>query len=319
MCSAELPTQAQSSAGGGAPAGIPDLTKGPPPIVRGEPVEIADGVFVIPDNRVELVPNVGIVVGTRALLVIDSGLGPRNGAYVLERAKRLAAGRPLYLTITHFHPEHGFGAQAFKGAATIMYNAGQRDELQRKGPGYLGMFKGMGPAVAAELADVVIVEPDRTYAESEAEIDLGGHRAVLRTWGAGHTLSDQTVLVDGRVLFTGDLLETRMFPILPYVPPHDVGADGSRWIEILGEFLDLEPDIVVPGHGEVSDTSLIRDVRAYLEYVRGEATRLRAAGTSADDAAMIIDKDARARWSTWEHPEWISFAARVFYADGAAS
>jgi len=293
--------------------------QGSPPIVRGEPLEIADGIFVIPDNRVELVPNVGIVVGTKAVLVIDSGLGPRNGAYVLERAKRLAAGRPLYLTITHFHPEHGFGAQAFKGAATIVYNAGQRDELQRKGPGYLGMFQGMGPAVAAELADVVFVEPDRTYAESETELDLGGHRAVLRTWGAGHTLSDQTVFVDGRVLFTGDLLETRMFPILPYVPPHDVDVDGSRWIEILGEFLDLKPEIVVPGHGEVSDTTLIRDVRTYLEYVRGEAARLRAAGTSADDTAAIIDKDVRARWSTWEHPEWINFAARAFYAAGTSA
>jgi len=319
MCSAELPKQSPSSAGGVAPAGLPDFSKGPPPIVRGEPVEIADGIFVIPDNRVDLVPNVGIVVGTKAVLVIDSGLGQRSGAYVLEQAKRLAAGRPLYLTITHFHPEHGFGAQAFKGAATIMYNAGQRDELQRKGPGYIGMFTGMGPAVAAELADVVIVEPDRTYAESEAEIDLGGHRALLRTWGAGHTLSDQTVLVDGRVLFTGDLLETRMFPMLPYVPPHEVDADGNRWIEILGEFLDLKPEIVVPGHGEVSDTTLIRDVRTFLEYVRGEAARLRAAGTSADDTVTIIDKDARARWSTWEHPEWISFAASAFYAASTAA
>jgi len=127
------------------------------------------------------------------------------------------------------------------------------------------------------------------------------------------------VFVDGRVLFTGDLLETRMFPILPYVPPHDVDVDGNRWIEILGEFIDLKPEIVVPGHGEVSDTSLIRDVRTYLEYVRGEAARLRAAGTTADDTATIIDKDVRARWSTWEHPEWISFAARCFYAASTAA
>src|ERR1700704_7102266 len=94
------------------------------PLVRGEPVEVADGVFVIPDNRVEVVPNVGIVVGQQAVLVIDSGLGRRNGTYVLDQARRIAANRPVYLTITHFHPEHGFGAQALKGAARTVYNPG---------------------------------------------------------------------------------------------------------------------------------------------------------------------------------------------------
>ena len=49
---------------------------GPPaPIVRGEPVEIAPGVFVLPDGRVPLVPNVGIIVGSRGTLVVDPGLG----------------------------------------------------------------------------------------------------------------------------------------------------------------------------------------------------------------------------------------------------
>jgi hypothetical protein len=51
---------------------------------------VSDGVFVIPDNRVPLVPNVGFVVGDRAVLVIDTGLGPRNGAHVLDQARRLA-------------------------------------------------------------------------------------------------------------------------------------------------------------------------------------------------------------------------------------
>src|SRR3954468_698366 len=96
--------------------------------ITGEPVEIAEGVHVIPDNRVPLVPNVGIVVGDRAALVIDTGLGPRNGAHVLDQARRLAGHRALYLTMTHFHPEHGYGAQAFAGAATIVAPRAQRDE-----------------------------------------------------------------------------------------------------------------------------------------------------------------------------------------------
>src|SRR5207247_4753263 len=97
----------------------------------------------------------------------------------------------LYLTTTHFHPEHGFGAQAFRGAATIIYNAAQRAELRRKGPGYIEMFTGMSPAYAAELRDVELTGPDITY-DGRAEIDLGGHTAVLRSRGPAHTASDQS-------------------------------------------------------------------------------------------------------------------------------
>ncbi|PZG37445.1 MBL fold metallo-hydrolase [Spongiactinospora gelatinilytica] len=291
---------------------MPDVSTSPPPIVRGGPVEVSEGVYVIPDGRVELVPNIGIVVGEHSALVIDTGLGPRNGAYVLEQARRLAGEHRLYLTVTHFHPEHGFGAQAFKGAATIVYNAGQRDELRRKGAGYLDMFKGLSPAAEIELHYAELVDPDLVY-EGTAEIDLGGRTATLRAVGPAHTASDQVVLIDDRVLFGGDLFETRIFPIVPYFPPFDVDVDGVRWMSVLDELVALDAEIVVPGHGEVADTKLIRDVRDYLGHVHEEVARLRAAGASADETAAALDTDARARWATWERPEWIGLAARAFY------
>jgi glyoxylase-like metal-dependent hydrolase (beta-lactamase superfamily II) len=265
---------------------------------------------------VDLVPNVGIVVGGQAALVIDTGLGPRNGTYVLEQAKRLAGDRQLYLTITHFHPEHGFGAQAFKGTATIVYNRAQRDELGRKGAGYIELFKGLIADIGPTLDEVKFVDPDLTY-DGQAEIDLGGHRAVLRSVGPAHSAGDQTIFIDDRVLFAGDLLETRMFAIFPYFPPLDTDVNGSRWLGVLDELIASKPEIVVPGHGEVSDTTLICDAREYLEYVRGEAARLRASGASVEEAIATIDAAARRRWTTWDHPEWIAFAARVFYQTGS--
>ncbi|MER7499112.1 MBL fold metallo-hydrolase [Nonomuraea pusilla] len=294
---------------------LPDLAAAPAPLVQGEPVEVAEGVYVIPDRRVPLVPNVGIVVGERAGLVIDTGLGPRNGAYVLEQARRLLGDRPLYLTATHFHPEHGFGAQAFKGEATIVYNRSQREELRRKGAAYLDMFAGLGPRIAAELADVELVDPDVVH-DGVAEIDLGGRRAELRTWGAAHTGSDQTVLVDGRVLFGGDLVETRMFPIAPYFPPYDADVDGDHWITVLDRLLALGPDVVVPGHGEVADAGLLAEVRDYLRHVRSRTAELKAAGASEEQAVAVVDPEARSRWSTWANPEWIAFTVRAFHAKG---
>ena len=220
--------------------------------MQGEPIEVADGVYVIPDRRVPLVPNIGIVVGERAALVVDTGLGPRNGARVLAQARRLAGDRPLYLTTTHFHPEHGFGAQAFAGAATIVANRAQLDELRAKGAGYLAMFSGFGPT--SRPSSPTSSSPNRTCAYDERlDIDLGGHTATLRAHGPAHTSGDQTVLVDGRVLFTGDLVETRMFPITPYFPPHDTEVDPGWWIGVLDDLIALAPDVVVPGHGEITD------------------------------------------------------------------
>jgi len=286
----------------------------PPPIVRSEPVEVADGVYVLPDGRVPLVPNVGIVLGERSALVVDTGMGPRNGEHVLRHARELASGRQLLLTLTHFHPEHGFGAQVFAGEATSVYNRGQLAELHAKGAPYIEMFKGFGESVAAELEGVELVDPEVVY-DGECDLDLGGREVQLRTWGLAHTRADQVVfLPQERILFTGDLVETRMFPIFPYFPPDDTDVDGSRWIDVLERLLALDPAIVVPGHGEVGDASLIAATRDYMVVVRRETARLAAEGHDADAIVATLEPELRSRYADWDSPEWIGFAIRSFHA-----
>src|SRR5260221_3658311 len=135
----------------------------PAPILRSEPEEIADRVYVLSDGRVPLVPNVGIVVGDRRALVVDTVMGIRNGERVLRHASELAAGRPLLLTVTHYHPEHGYAAQVFEPHATIVYNRTQADELRAKGGPYLEMFRSWGETIANELEGVEFVEPHVAY------------------------------------------------------------------------------------------------------------------------------------------------------------
>jgi glyoxylase-like metal-dependent hydrolase (beta-lactamase superfamily II) len=83
------------------------------------PAEMAPGVFVLPDKRIPLVPNIGIVVGRDTALVVDCGLGIESAEAVLALTRRLAPGRQIVLTVTHAHPEHGFGAQVFKQDARL--------------------------------------------------------------------------------------------------------------------------------------------------------------------------------------------------------
>jgi glyoxylase-like metal-dependent hydrolase (beta-lactamase superfamily II) len=291
----------------------------PAPTLTAEPVEIAPSVHVISDLRVPLVPNVGIVVGAERTLMVDTGMGPSNGDRALEHARRLAAGTSLTLTITHFHPEHGFGAQSFAEVAHIVYNRAQLDELHRKGDAYIALFRSFGPAVEEALLGVVLVDPNETY-ERELTLDLGGLEVQLIEAGGGHTIGDQVVwLPERRILFTGDLVENRFCPIFPYFPPEDADVSGVRWIEVLEQLQALAPETVVPGHGEVGGAELISTVRDYLVDMRDAVAGSVQAGASPDQAVEELEPRIRGRYPDWDQPEWIAFGIRAFHAELAAS
>lgn len=285
-----------------------------PPIVTGPPIPVSDRVFVVPDNRVSLVPNIGFVVGDRSVLVVDTGVGVANGAHVYAQARDLAPGRSVYLAITQLDPGHGFGSQAFADGATIVFSAAQRVRLHNHADAYAESFRTLGREVADRLDGLALTDPHVVY-DQRLELDLGGVRAVLRSWGPAHTGDDATVLVDDRVLFTGDLLQTRMFPILPYFPPFDTDFDGDRWIDALGWMLRTAPAVVVPGHGEVTDLDQVRQVHEYLVWVRSQVAHLRAA---ADLAGIgdAVEAQALARWPDWEVPRWIRTVVKAFYETG---
>ncbi|MGI9659859.1 MAG: MBL fold metallo-hydrolase [Gaiellaceae bacterium] len=276
----------------------------------GSATEVAPRVHVMPDRRVNLVPNVGIVVGDAAALIVDTAMGPINGAIVLEEARRVAGDKPLYVTVTHFHPEHGFGAQALADHATLIYNRAQIVDLFEQGPGFIEMFSGFAPEIAELLAPVELVRPRIGY-DGECEIDLGGVTVLLRERGGAHTKGDQIVLVpDSGVLFAGDLVENRFFPIV-----FGDDANGPEWIKTLDELGEVNATVVVPGHGETAGPELISEQRAYLVAV-GEAVKQRIdSGQDVEAIATELGPEIEQQYSSWENSEWIDFAIRNFHRE----
>jgi glyoxylase-like metal-dependent hydrolase (beta-lactamase superfamily II) len=234
---------------------------------------------------------------------------------VHDVATELAAGRPLFLTITHFHPEHGFGAQAFRDA-TIVYNRSQHEELRDKAQGYLETFRGLGDAVAEQLQGVEFVDPHVVY-DDDADLDLGGRTVQLRTWGRAHSRGDQAVFLPAEhVLFTGDLVENRFYPIFPFFPPYDVDVDGRNWIRVIDELRRLDPAIVVPGHGEVDGADLLATTHDYLTLLQSETERLAKDGKGADAIVAKLDPQLRDRYPDWDTSEpWrIATGVQTFLA-----
>ena len=78
--------------------------------------QISDHVWEIPDRNRPGVPNVAIIVGSRATLVVDTGMGPKSGEIVVREAQKLSKNTEFYLATTDFRPEHITGAMSFRPA-----------------------------------------------------------------------------------------------------------------------------------------------------------------------------------------------------------
>jgi glyoxylase-like metal-dependent hydrolase (beta-lactamase superfamily II) len=267
--------------------------------------ELARDLVVIPNRRVDLVPNIGVIGGNHSVLVVETGLGPGNAEKVLAFASEYAKGRRLYLTTTHFHPEHAFGAQAFAGETTYLVNSAQAADLAGKGPGYLQMFRGLGAPVARQLEGVELVTPDVVY-DDAYELDLGGRVVRMLATGRAHSKGDQVVTVpDAGVLFTGDLVEAGQFAIFPWFPPYDVDVSGLRWIEVMRRLVATEPDVVVPGHGDISGPQVLADVRDYLELLRDESWVRRDSAMNEETTVAEVKALMVERHPEWTGQEWI--------------
>jgi glyoxylase-like metal-dependent hydrolase (beta-lactamase superfamily II) len=283
----------------------------PPPLIQeNKTIKVSEHVYVIPDGRVNLVPNIGFIVGNRATLVVDAGMGPRNGQTVLRELAKVSKNEALYFTTTHFHPEHMTGVQAFPANAIVIRPEAQQEEVEKKQPEFIQNFSRRTAELKALLQDVKPRPPDILF-DREAKLDLGGITVRLLTYGPAHTKGDTYVFVqeDG-VLFTGDVVINRFFPIFP-----DPDANGKNWLAILDQLDELHPRIIVPGHGEVGDASLINTERTYLKGVQTRTEELKAQGKSVEEAEQVVSVEFRKKYPDWDNPGWIGDAVKHYYAE----
>ena len=281
------------------------------PLIRQDvAVKLADHTYLIPDDNVPLVPNVGIVVGSRATLVIDPGLGRRNGETVLAEVAKVSKNRELLIASTHFHPEHTTGYVAFPPTARYVNSTTQEAEFEEAGMQMVKTFSGRSPLTAELLKDAARRRADVTF-DREHVIDLGGVRVRCLLVGPTHTRGDTGFFVEGDgVLFAGDVVMNESF--LAAGPVSSMKA----WLAAFDAFDAFQPRTVVPAHGAAGSGGLIAANRTWVRQVRDKTLGMKGQGRTSDEAAAAIQAEFVAQHPAWPRGNGLAALARSAYIEG---
>jgi quinoprotein relay system zinc metallohydrolase 2 len=261
---------------------------------------IADCIFVYegpiqletPENE-GAIANLGVVIGERAVAVIDSG-GSLVEAQRLIAAIAGITDKPVrYLVNTHMHPDHLFGNAAFRDlGATIVGHANLPRALEARGAFYLQSFREqLGPA----LMQGIEIVPPTVLVEDATELDLGGRTLELKAWQAAHTDNDLTAFDPSTgTLFTGDLVFVKHLPSL----------DGSLlgWMRQMDALAAIPARQVVPGHGPAPSPwpEALAAERRYFETLAADLRKAIAAGTPMAEAAATAGRGEADNWALFD-------------------
>ena len=253
-------------------------------------------------------PNIGIVVGEKATLVVDTGLGPRNGATVARVAKRLAPDNKLYLTTTHFHPEHAGGVAGFPDGTILIRPKVQQDEMDKHGVEMIHRFEGMNAKWKELLADAKLRAPDKTF-DKELELDLGGGvKARLLWFGGAHTKGDElTFVAPDKTLISGDVVQNKVVPNI-----YGDGGTPSSWIAVLDQVEKLGAEHVLPTHSPVGDGSLVAKEKAFIVDLRTRALGLKQQGVAADQAGRLLTDEFKTKYPDWPIKDVTNFVKSIY-------
>ena len=268
--------------------------------------QVAPGVYVhigqhkdFEDGYDGDIANIGFVVGSDAVAVIDTG-GSYAVGMALKQAVRKVTQLPIrYVINTHGHPDHVFGNAAFidadaAGAGVqpqLIGHAMLPRALALRGDAYLrNLHKQLG--VAADKS--TLVAPSVTL-QDRLRLDLGHRMLVLTAWPVAHTNNDLTVLDAATgTLWTGDLLFIERTPA--------IDGDIQGWLSAI-DTLEKTPAVTtIPGHGPVTrnkNGALARE-RAYLAtLLRDVRTSIRH-GTDMTATMATAAASERGRWQLFD-------------------
>ena len=303
----------------------------------GETPRYAEGLYDL-GNRVYawMVPNgswgesnAGLVAGEGESLLVDTLWELYYTGEMLRAMEPITGEAPTrYVVNTHADGDHIWGNGLMREAEIVMTAACDLEARELK-PAAMTMLGRAGKALGKlggrkakkignyfhhmvapyDFRGVEVKAATRTF-EGETSLQVGGREVRLIEVGPAHTRGDLVVYVpDAKTVFCGDMVFAGSTPVL-------WAGSVENWVAALEKILDMDVDVVVPGHGPVCDRSAAARVKEYWEFLGHEAGRRFEAGMSAGDAAYDIARSgvfARQAFAGWDSPERVMTNTHVIY------
>jgi cyclase len=251
--------------------------------------------------------NAGLIRDGDASLLVDTLFDmalTRDMLDAMQDATGIAAEKIGAIVNTHANGDHCHGNGCCPQAEIIASEASAK-EMAEVPPAMLAQFKKLGAQLGpagSYFADIFAPfdfenvderTPTRTFSGT-LDLKVGDKAVKLIEVGPAHTGGDVLVHVPhDKAVFTGDILFIDGTPLMWAGPV-------ANWIRACETIIAMDVDVIVPGHGPVTDKAGVRRVADYLAFVDQEARKRFDAGLGVREAALDIALGDYASWGDAE-------------------
>lgn len=228
--------------------------------------------------------NMGFVVGSKAVAVIDSGYTEDMARQMLAHIGKITNVPVTWVINTNSQPHRFMGNEVFrKAGAKIIARKASAERMAQQG----GQFASGIERILELKADSVRVpgKPDMLL-EKDKAIDLGGVSIMVKPFGAGHTPAQLVVQVmQDKIVFSGDILYSGRLPSV---------LDGSSvksWLKAYNDLKTFGNVTFIPGHGQAAKLKAFDfPTRSYLQLLFNHMSKAVDNGVALQDAINSIDQ-----------------------------
>lgn len=239
--------------------------------------KVRDGIFVYSDKLNDA--NVTIILTQEGVVLIDTGQTPSDSHVVLAAVKKLTPLPVRYIIHTEPHSDHVLGDFLFAPPAIVVAHAGATDSMKAAGldaPGFAEKRVGNSAELRKAFQGYRMVAPQIEFRD-KMTLNVGERVLELYYLKNVHSEADTAIwLPKERIVFTAASVTVKRFGNhRPFVSiPDTLGA-----IKMMKA---LNPEIVIPGHGDPGPVKILDDMEAYYQRLLEGVRQMVKQGKSLD-------------------------------------
>ena len=269
--------------------------------------EIEDGIYVHYGVHEETnkrnkgdICNIGFIVGKKSIMIIDPGGTQIIGRKLLERVRKISQLPISHIVITHSHPDHFFGTEAFsKENAKIVGHEKLNRSLVNNFDFYKNLqFNNTGVDI---IKSTKLIKANLLVETNKIKfIDLGDRIVEIKAWTSGHTDNDISVYDKKTKTFWSENIFVERTP--------SIRASILGWKKNLEDILKMDIKLIVPGHGMATEKEqALQPMINYFDRIITQIRGFHKKNKSLKEVINLVQQSENLDNSKVNMENWILF------------